>query len=223
MTNKIIFLTFFISFFSSTAVNADMFVNLLDMPQKGKTKGGAGMLISSEIEMERKDNVDVYDAERQSFVVSAMHGMSNNTGVFGGFSYITDGEWNDDLEGNTYFGGAYGEVDLIQGTKVVAYGQYKSFDEEYNGKLDVSGSEISVGFLGVFNLDSGTNFYIGPNYVFSSKIDVEKYSKDYERKKKFGVRLGFNHPMSGKNMNFYGTAGFMNEQSFFLGVSRDFN
>lgn len=208
----------------STTATADMFVNLLDVPHQGSTKGMAGMLISSEIEMEREDNIDVSDLERQSFVLSGIHGLSNSSGVFGGFTYITDGEWSTgDMEGNSYFGGGYSEVDLIQGTKVLAYGQYKSFDEEYEGNKDVSGSEINVGLIGVFKQGSGLSFYLGPDYVVSTNIDVEKYSKDYERQKKFGIRAGFNYPMSGNNMSFYGTAGFMNEQSFFLGVSRDFN
>ncbi len=208
----------------STTASAEMFINLLDLPQKGATKGAAGMLISSEIEMQREDNVDVQDLERQSFVLSGMHGLSPTSGVFGGFTYITDGEWGsgDELEGNSYFGGGYGEVDFIQGTKMLAYGQYKNFDEEYEGNKDVSGSEINVGLIGIFKQGSGVSFYIGPDYVVSTDIDVEKYSKDYERQKKFGIRAGFNYPMQGNSMNFYGTAGFMNEQAFFLGVSKDF-
>jgi len=220
---KAIFL-FFFSFLSSFA-NADMFVNFLDLPQKGTTKGAAGMLISSEIEMQRDNNRNVADLERQSVVLSGIHGMSNNSGVFGGLAHITDGEWGSgDMEGNSYFGGAYGEVDLIQGTKVLAYGQYKSFDEEFdngNNNEDVSGSEINVGLIGIFKQESGVSFYLGPDYVVST--DIEDDDNDvYERQKKFGIRAGFNYPMQGKSMNFYGTAGFMNEQSFFLGVSKDF-
>jgi hypothetical protein len=155
--------------------------------------------------------------------VSASHGLSSTIAVYAGLAHITDGDFNgDDVDGNSYFGGAFGEVDFIQGTKLLAFGQYKSFDEEDKRAGDLTGDEISVGLVGVYDLGSGTKFYIGPEYIFSSDMEVEKNS-DVERDKKFGLRVGFSHPISSNNMNFYGTAGFMNEQSFYLGVSRDFN
>ena len=219
---KAIFL-FFFSFLSSFA-NADLFVNLLDSPNRsGATKANVGMLISSSVDLETDSGRDVGDIERQSVVISGVYGMSSNSGIYGGIAHIIDGEWNDDdVEGNSYFGGAYGEVDIIQGTKVLAYGQYKSFDEEDDRGGDLEGSEFTVGLVGVFKQPSGISYYFGPEYVVSSDIDQENgLTNDFEREKKFGLHAGFNYPMSGSDMSFYGIAGFMNEQSFFLGVSKD--
>ncbi len=221
-TKKVILFLFSLVFFTA---NADMFVNLLDSPNRqGAIKANVGFLLSSSVDMERDSGGDAGKIERQSIVLSGVYGMSSNSGVFGGFAHITDGEWgSDDVEGNSYFGGAYGEVDIIQGTKVLAYGQFKSFDEEDDRAGDLEGSEFTAGLLGVFKQSSGISFYAGPEYVISSKIDQElRGASDIERENKFGLRAGFNYPMSGKDMSFYGTAGLMNEESFFLGVSKDF-
>ena len=224
-TKNMYFLATLITFlFSATTASADMFVNLLDMPQQGASKGAAGMMLSSTVDIQtQKGGRDAGDIERQSFVVSASHGLSSSTAVYAGLAHITDADYNgEDVDGNSYFGGAFGQVDFIQGTKLLAFGQYKSFDEEGKVVADITGDEISVGLIGVYDLGSGAKFYIGPEYIFSSDIKIEK-EPDIERDKKFGLRVGFSHPMSGNNMSFYGTAGFMNEQSFYLGVSRDFN
>jgi len=208
----------------SAPVSADMYINIIDPPRQEAINIAGGITIMSSVDYEDGNYED--EIERKSFAGSVMYGISDGAGVFAGGAFLFDGEDSDnlDVEGNNFLFGAYSSVELSEGMETIVYGQYQIFKEEIkNGvDIDIDGSEISMGLVGVFGQNPELKLYAGPEFVFSSEFELEHAGRDYEleREDTFGFRAGFSKTMKNNDIRLFGTVGLMHEQTFFVGISK---
>ena len=238
----------------STPPRADIPINLLESPRPGEIVAAAAITPLSSVEYKGKVVSAVGPAgdisiktdlklEGKNISLSGAYGLSNTSGIFaaGIFFVDTEAEWNSagskvagDMDGQDLVIGGYSSVNLLEKTETMVWGQYRMIDWSVDGAMgdvDVEGSEIIVGLIGISRRDSGLKLFAGPEYVISTDIETNSVDVDIpnlngsvkgesdKRENSFGLRIGFSKPLKNSDMYIYGSAALMHQQSFFIGLS----